>query len=760
MLAIRQYILSGFILLSGFLALAHPRAYATEPEPEQVKLRLVWKNQFQFAGYYVAKQKGYYAEKGLDVEILEYDPTYDHQQQLLQGKVEFVVGRSSILIDRAKGSDIIALFPTFQSSPFMLLTKAFTGINKPADLKGRRVMVTGDGYNSGELLAMLTNAGLKPGDFIRQNHSFNIDDLINDDIDAIASYVSNEPYKLIQQGIPYNILHPSDYGFKMYSDILYTSGKLLREQPQLVEKFYQASISGWKYAFANIPETVSLIYEKYNTQNRTREALLYEARELKKLAFDSAGNFGTLLQERLQSMAQVYLLTGVIDKEPDLDGFTYRPPLDQLNLSYDELEYIKNKRSLNICTQKNWPPYEQMKGGHYNGIIAAFMNLIRDKTGFSLHFLPTDTHQQAVTLTLQGVCDATAVPQLAGKRISGLLTSAPILNITHAFLTMDEGHDFSEITERVVTPIEQACKYCLDGKVLPGNRIKVASIETGIEYLRSDRAGSLYASEAFLRYSLSRLNINDMHIAEKFTSDVEFSLGVNQQHQTLLSIINKAINLISQQEHDRIHSQHVIASPENGFRQSTYWIIIGLIIIITLFYIYRYYRESLRNRIIKEISETDQLTGIANRRKIIDEIDKFISISARYNNKLSLIYFDIDDFKHINDHFGHDVGDHVLIKLAAVVQKNIRKTDLFGRIGGEEFLILSPESDASDCKSLVASLQEKLSTQVFKPNQTVTCSFGITEYEPNETSDSFINRADKAMYKAKHAGKNTVITVC
>jgi len=754
-----QFILSVLILIAGFPASIHIHAYAAEPVLEPVKLRLVWKNQFQFAGYYIAKQKGYYAEQGLDVEILEYDPDYNNMQEVLGGDADFVVGRSSILIDRAEGSDIVALFAAFQSSPFMLLTRAFTGIDKPADLKHHRVMITNDARRSGELLAMLANAGLNSDDFVRQKHSFNIDDLINDNTDAIASYVSNEPYQLIQQGIPYNILHPADYGFKMYSDILYTSGTLLRQQPQVVEKFYQASISGWKYAFANIPETVSLIFEKYNTQNRPREALLYEALELKKLAFDSAGNFGTLLPERLQSMAQVYLLTGVIDKEPELQGFIYRPPGDQLNLSYDELEYIKNKQVLNICVQKNWPPYEQMDGTHYHGIIADFMKLIRDKTGLSLHFNPTDTRQQAMTLALQGICDVTAASLQAGQDIDGFLTSNSILNITHALLTLDDNQSFQEITRRVAIAEQQFCEHCFNNKVPVQNLISVDSIETGIKFLKTKQADSLFAAEANLRYNLSMLDIHDMHISNDFTFDSQYGLGMNQQHQVLLGIINKTIRLITYQERDRIHNQNVIVALENGYRESTFWIVIGLIIFVAMLFIYRFHRESLRNRIFKEISETDQLTGIANRRKIIGDINTFIDVSKRYHNELSLIYFDIDDFKLINDRLGHEIGDEVLIDLSAVIKKNIRKTDLFGRIGGEEFIILSPESGISDCEKLVAGLQNKIRAHNFKHAQAVTCSFGITEYKADESCDNFINRADQAMYQAKHNGKDTMVSI-
>ena len=751
----RNFIVSSIFLL---FAIFTQQLWADNVNnPDKVKLKLLWHHQFQFAGYYIAREKGYYSASGLDVEISEYEGSEDNVALVLSGQTDFAVGRSNLLVDKAQGKDIVALYATFQTSPLMLLTKGFTGLNSPADLKGHKVMITAAAQRSGELLAMLAQSGLNPGDYIRQDHSFNIADLINDKTDAIASYISNEPYRLIQHGIPYNILHPADYGFKMYSDLLFTSGKLVRENPAMVEKFYQASIAGWKYAFANIQETAEIIYKKYNSHRRSKEALLFEGQELKKLAFDGSGNFGTLSPQRLQSMAQVYLLTGFLDEEPKLDGFIYHPPLKPLNLSYEELEYIKHKKSVNICVQSEWEPFEQFRNGQYEGIVADLLDLVRDKTGLSLQFKPTDSRQQAVTLTSQQICDATTLYNVA-KNNTNLLLSDPIINITHAYLINNRDMQQQQITRHVAILNQQFCNYCTD-QLLPSSKLtRVNSLATGIRYLREQRVDSVFASEAQLQLALSRQQVDDLYINKELLSNSGLSLGVFNQ-PALLSILNKGIQAISQQERDRIFSQRMIAIPDPGIRTTTYWIIISLIALISLFFTYRFYRESMRNRILKELSETDQLTGIANRRKIIEEINKFINLSLRYSNNLSLVYFDIDDFKMVNDQFGHEAGDLVLVELAQLIQKNIRKTDLFARLGGEEFVILSPESDIADCKNLLSGLRKKIANHQFTIKHQISCSFGIAQFKPQDTSDSLINRADAAMYQAKRSGKNTIVAV-
>jgi len=157
------------LLLLFFLLTCMP-IHAAE---EKVRLRLAWKNQFQFAGYYVAKEKGFYEQEGLDVSILEKQQNIDNAQELLSGKTDFAVGRSSILINRARGDDVVALMAAFQHSPMMLLTLQSSGIFKPAKLKGKRIMFTQDAKLVPDVLAILMQAGLSKDDYVHLNHSFN-----------------------------------------------------------------------------------------------------------------------------------------------------------------------------------------------------------------------------------------------------------------------------------------------------------------------------------------------------------------------------------------------------------------------------------------------------------------------------------------------------------------------------------------------------------------------------------------------------------
>lgn len=162
------------------------------------------------------------------------------------------------------------------------------------------------------------------------------------------------------------------------------------------------------------------------------------------------------------------------------------------------------------------------------------------------------------------------------------------------------------------------------------------------------------------------------------------------------------------------------------------------------------------NSKLKEISLKDQLTDIYNRRRI-DEILKYEYYRAvTYGKFFSVIMLDIDWFKSVNDTYGHNVGDKVLVELAEILRTNIRRIDTVGRWGGEEFIIICPETDADQALYLAERLREAIKTHEFFKIQHITCSFGVSSYNKGETIESIINNADKGLYNAKQDGRNLV----
>jgi len=163
-----------------------------------------------------------------------------------------------------------------------------------------------------------------------------------------------------------------------------------------------------------------------------------------------------------------------------------------------------------------------------------------------------------------------------------------------------------------------------------------------------------------------------------------------------------------------------------------------------------------RTRELEALSETDQLTKLFNRRKIDSILESEVEQARRYKHSFSLILIDVDSFKRVNDTYGHQVGDRVLQTISTLFSSSVRKSDLVGRWGGEEFLIVSLEKDLDKIKVFSEKLRSLIENQNFDRVGNVTCSFGIAHYVQGDTVDSLLSRTDVALYKAKAAGRNCV----
>lgn len=159
----------------------------------------------------------------------------------------------------------------------------------------------------------------------------------------------------------------------------------------------------------------------------------------------------------------------------------------------------------------------------------------------------------------------------------------------------------------------------------------------------------------------------------------------------------------------------------------------------------------------KRLSRTDSLTGVANSRDFYDSANKEIYKAGRYKQPFTAIYFDVDNFKGVNDHFGHKTGDSLLCAVAQTVKKNIRLTDVFARLGGDEFALLLPETGPEAARKLVAKLNLLLLETVNENKWPVTFSFGVVTFNrPPESVDAMIKKIDNVMYTVKNSGKNAV----
>lgn len=233
-------------------------------------------------------------------------------------------------------------------------------------------------------------------------------------------------------------------------------------------------------------------------------------------------------------------------------------------------------------------------------------------------------------------------------------------------------------------------------------------------------------------------------------------MGITKQDEILQGILNKGIASISEQDVQDAINNYIAIEVMKGFDYKLFFIIFSVFSVALLSTLYWLRKVQSLNRKLEASVVTDGLTGLKNRvffnQRAIVEFERF----KRYKTKLSILMIDIDRFKRINDTYGHDVGDEVLKKVSKELQGQLRKADLIARWGGEEFIVLLPETNIEEAIYVAEKLREKVEALIFENNEVLTISIGVSMLAESETLESWIRRADRALYHAKSQGRNRV----
>lgn len=292
---------------------------------EDVVLQLKWFNQFQFAGFYVAKEKGFYADEGLNVTIKQGGPTVSPIKEVINKRAQFGIAGPDVVQYVAKGLPVKAIMTVFQQSPTCLMALKSSGIKTPKDFKGKKVGILGD-YTYIELKLILKKAGLSIRDVKRIRWTFDLKGFVEGKYDVVPAYRTNEPDVVRNWGYDVVLFYPEDYGIRFVGDVLFTTDDLIKNKPDLVKRFVRASYRGWVYAVEHPDEAIKIILEKYNTQKLTKEHLEYESKETIKLVtarLKDVKYFGSFNKEQWKEIIRLLYEHKLIRKTVDLDEVIY-----------------------------------------------------------------------------------------------------------------------------------------------------------------------------------------------------------------------------------------------------------------------------------------------------------------------------------------------------------------------------------------------------------------------------------------------------
>ncbi|WP_051299784.1 diguanylate cyclase [Methylobacter luteus] len=749
-----------FLILFGSITSSAPL--------EKVTLQLGWKYQFEFAGFIAAKEKGFYKEAGLDVDLKERRADMDVVDAVLNGHADYGVTDADLAFVKAQNKPIVLLANYFKRSALVFISKQT--LLTPHDLAGKKVMITEEQLHSSSLALLLKTFHMKTDDFQIIPHSFSANDFIRGDIDAMSAFISNEPYQITQSKTPYNIIDPSAYGIHTYNGNLFTTYSTAEHQKQRAQKLITASNRGWAYALDHTEEIAELIYKKYS-QEKPMDGLLYEAAAIKKLILPDIAEIGSVNRELVQHNFDALKAAELIAPSADLNSFFFdaatvsKEPL----FSKQELAYIQALEKISLCVHPQWMPYERIEHGRHIGISADYFNLLQKMIPTPIRLVRTSSWTQSLEFARQRKCDILSLvaptperkkywnftpPYLSSPLVIATRTDelfvADIENVLDKKLGIIKGHAFSELLRNKYPSIDL---------------IEFDTLDEGLDKVAQGELFGFLDSLATIGYALQNHYISELKIAGKFDDKHELGIGIRNDDPKLLTIFEKMTNAIPAIEHQAIINKWIAVKYEKGTDHGLLWKALAGMVVIGLLLLYRhlvqakYLKEiAKQNELLLKLSITDKLTQVYNRAKLDDILQEQFDLYQRYRRPFSIIMMDIDHFKSINDNCGHLTGDAVLIDIADILKNHIRHTDIVGRWGGEEFMIICLHNTVERAAILAEKLRAQIKAHHFKHEQQITASFGVAQISDGINIEQLVKQADDALYKAKNAGRNKVIT--
>ena len=527
---------------------------------EKVTIQLKWLHQFQFAGYYAAIEQGFYAQQGLEVELLEYDGKEDMVDTVLSGKADYGITDSALLLARGQGRPVKLVSQIFQHSPIVFLSLADSGIISPYELKGKRVMYGGPNQDSALHAMLLDTLGTQlPFTFVQ--HSMDYHDLIDGKVDAIAAYLTDEPFWFAEQQVKINIINPANYGIDFYGDNLFTSEQELANHPGRAQRLRQATLQGWQYALDHPEQIITLLKEKYNCR-MSLAALRFEASKTGEMVLADLIPLGETNLSRYQRIAQVYARLGLIDSPVIPDGFLVDyPGSAQMELSDDDVALLSKHPVLRLGCEANWPPINFVDGaGYCQGITMEYLQLVSQRLG--IQFKPSlhGDWQTIFSAVHDGDIDLVGQTVSTPERQATLALTDPYFNSPYAIVINRHSplaiRALDDLRGQRVAMVEgYYLQEYLTAKLPSIQPLKVRHTLEALKAVAEERADAFVGNRTVISYLMAQEQLSNLKIAMLDpVAAKEHCFALGKELTPLIPLFNKAIATISQAEHRQILS--------------------------------------------------------------------------------------------------------------------------------------------------------------------------------------------------------------
>lgn len=436
------------------------------------------------------------------------------------------------------------------------------------------------------------------------------------------------------------------------------------------------------------------------------------------------------------------------------------PP--KIDFTKEERAYIEKTTSIKMCVDPDWIPFESINDkSEHEGIAADLIQIVAQRVGLKIELYAVKTWEESLAASKAKQCQIMSFLNKTPAREQWLIFTDPIFFDPNIIVTREE-HSFIEDlkiiqNESVALPrgtmVEERIRHDY-----PNLGVILTNTESEAMTLVSEKKASMTVRSLIIAaYAIKKEGLFNLKISGKIPEYTnQLRIGIIKDEEILRNILDKGVKTITPQEREAISNRNVSINIQQGVDYSLVFkgLIGGFLVLVVVFYWNR--KLSALNKKLAQLSITDKLTGLFNRIKIDASFQDQIAYSERSGKLFSVILLDIDHFKMVNDTYGHQTGDIILSEVANILKAHTKKTDIVGRWGGEEFIIIFSEVNSNQALSLAENLRKALQAHDFPITKSQTASFGVTTYQKGDQTKDILARADAALYLAKNNGRNRV----
>jgi diguanylate cyclase (GGDEF)-like protein len=475
---------------------------------------------------------------------------------------------------------------------------------------------------------------------------------------------------------------------------------------------------------------------------------------------------GETNEETTTRLYKQLLRVGAIQEDQKLGKFLFRDVIagsvNSVQLTSDEKLYLLQKKKITMCVDPEWYPLEAIRDGKHIGIAADIMKTFQSKLGIPIELIQTSTWNQSLEYAEKHQCDILSLAAKTPDRQKYLHFTSTYLAVPLVMVTTMEKPFIEEIDslkEKQIGVVKGYATFKRLKRLYPTlDIVEVESVEDGLSKVENSQLYGYIDNLIVTSSYIQKEYTGSLKVSSRLKERDELSVAVRIDDSRLYDIFEKLVQNLDDKTRQSIYNRWTSTIEQVAwFDNSMMWRVLVVILIAILAFTWRFFILKRYNVKLLELSITDKLTGLYNRQKTDEKLGEEQRKVDRYPDYIcSIMIIDVDHFKLINDRFGHQSGDAVLRLLAHIFKSTLRETDVIGRWGGEEFMVILPNTSMEQGAIVAETLRRTVETYPFDLDQPITISVGIGKLKKSLSIHETIAFIDEALYEAKKSGRNQV----